>query len=252
MLIPNPSATSVQIFNNPQFGEIRTAGTSEQLLFCLADLCRALGLSSKGVNQRLSDGVVSNYPIIDNLGRTQQALFVNEDGMYDVILDSRKPEAKIFRKWVTSEVLPAIRKTGAYSMNAAYPGTLTPSNCAVLTCHTADGQTKQAYLMYGDDTWFGCQKYNGERHNAMQRMTHEIADYDDDTVHYETHVFHLKDGKYVKCTYMFPPHDKHSDKHPKTGNAVANCQQAIERYRKAAEDVKTSAGAMIEYLGKQA
>ncbi|WP_051617557.1 phage antirepressor KilAC domain-containing protein [Prevotella sp. HUN102] len=50
----------------------------------------------------------------DSLGRTQQALFVNEDGLYDVILDSRKPEARQFRKWVTSEVLPSIRKTGGY------------------------------------------------------------------------------------------------------------------------------------------
>lgn len=48
------------------------------------------------------------------MGRTQQALFVNEDGLYDVILDSRKPEAKAFRKWITSEVLPSIRKTGGY------------------------------------------------------------------------------------------------------------------------------------------
>ena len=83
-------------------------------MFCLSDLCRCLGLSAKGVNQRLSDEVISNYPIIDNLGRTQQALFVNEDGLYDVILDSRKPEAKLFRKWITSEVLPSIRKTGGY------------------------------------------------------------------------------------------------------------------------------------------
>lgn len=104
----------IRIFNSPQFGVIRTAGTSEQPLFCLADVCHCLGLSAKGVNQRLGDEVISNYPIVDNLGRTQQALFVNEDGLYDVILDSRKPQAKAFRKWVTSEVLPAIRKTGGY------------------------------------------------------------------------------------------------------------------------------------------
>lgn len=104
----------IRIFNSPQFGEVRTAGTSENPMFCLSDLCRCLGLSAKGVNQRLSDEVISNYPIIDNLGRTQQALFVNEDGLYDVILDSRKPEAKAFRKWITSEVLPSIRKTGGY------------------------------------------------------------------------------------------------------------------------------------------
>lgn len=105
---------TIKVFNSPQFGEVRTAGTSDSPMFCLSDLCRCLGLSAKGVNQRLSDEVISNYPIIDNLGRTQQALFVNEDGLYDVILDSRKPEAKAFRKWITSEVLPSIRKTGGY------------------------------------------------------------------------------------------------------------------------------------------
>ena len=104
---------SIQIFKNSQFGEIRTAGSAEAPMFCLADVCRALGLSAKGVNQRLSEEVISNYPL-QTAGGTQQALFVNEDGLYDVILDSRKPEAKQFRKWVTSEVLPTIRKTGGY------------------------------------------------------------------------------------------------------------------------------------------
>lgn len=104
----------LKVFRSQMFGEVRTSGDTNNPLFCLADVCNALGLSAKGVNQRLSDEVISNYPIIDNLGRKQQALFVNEDGLYDVILDSRKPEAKMFRKWITSEVLPSIRKTGGY------------------------------------------------------------------------------------------------------------------------------------------
>lgn len=107
-------ASVIQVFNSPQFGEIRTAGTSEEPLFCLSDVCSVLGLRQGDVKQRLDDGVVSTQPIIDALGREQQANFVNEDGLYDVILDSRKPQAKAFRKWVTSEVLPAIRKTGGY------------------------------------------------------------------------------------------------------------------------------------------
>jgi prophage antirepressor-like protein len=105
---------NVKIFESPQFGQVRTAGDAENPFFCLADVCKALSLSAKGVNQRLSDEVISNYPITDKLGRTQNALFVNEDGLYDVILDSRKPEAKAFRKWITSEVLPSIRKSGGY------------------------------------------------------------------------------------------------------------------------------------------
>lgn len=107
----------VQIFNNPQFGQIRTAGTADNPLFCLADVCRALDLGNPSqVKSRLSDGVISNEGILDSLGRTQYVNFVNEDGLYDVILDSRKPEAKVFRKWVTGEVLPSIRKTGSYSI----------------------------------------------------------------------------------------------------------------------------------------
>lgn len=105
----------IQIFNNPQFGQVRTAGTSENPLFCLLDVCKALELRQGDVVRRLTDGVVSTQPITDSLGRTQMANFVNEDGLYDVILDSRKSEAKAFRKWITSEVLPSIRKTGQYS-----------------------------------------------------------------------------------------------------------------------------------------
>ena len=106
----------IQIFQSEQFGTIRTAGTAEEPLFCLADICRVLDLQPSAVMRRLDDGVTSNHPIPDNLGRIQQANFVNEDGLYDVILDSRKPEAKAFRKWITSEVLPSIRKTGSYAV----------------------------------------------------------------------------------------------------------------------------------------
>ena len=104
----------IQIFNSPMFGDIRTAGTADNPLFCLADVCKALDLQPSAVMRRLDDGVISNNPITDNLGRQQVANFVNEDGLYDVILDSRKPEAKQFRKWITSEVLPSTRKTGGY------------------------------------------------------------------------------------------------------------------------------------------
>ena len=105
--------SQITIFNNPRFGNIRTTGNADNPMFCLADVCKAVGLSAKGVNQRLSKEVISNYPL-ETAGGTQLALFVNEDGLYDVILDSRKPEARLFRKWVTSEVLPSIRKTGGY------------------------------------------------------------------------------------------------------------------------------------------
>lgn len=109
---------SIQVFNNPAFGNIRVAGTDTNPQFCLADVCKALGLTAKFVNQRLNKEVVSNHPL-ETAGGTQQALFVNEDGLYDVILDSRKTEARQFRKWITSEVLPTIRKHGAYMTDDA-------------------------------------------------------------------------------------------------------------------------------------
>lgn len=108
----------IQIFDNPEFGIIRTAGTSEQPLFCLADLCHAIGI--KDVSRcasRLDDDVRQTHPIQDGLGRTQQATFVTEAGMYDVVIRSDSPQAKPFRKWVTSDVLPTIRKTGSYEIS---------------------------------------------------------------------------------------------------------------------------------------
>ncbi|WP_203363049.1 phage antirepressor KilAC domain-containing protein [Bacillus sp. REN10] len=83
--------------------------------FLLKDVCAILALGQvAGVKRRLDEDVISNHPL-QTAGGTQQMTFVNEDGLYDVILESRKPEAKRFRKWVTSEVLPSIRKHGAYA-----------------------------------------------------------------------------------------------------------------------------------------
>ena len=105
----------IQIFQNQEFGAIRTISNKQgEAMFCLKDVCEVLELRTQKVVQRLEDDVLSKYPIVDSLGRTQQATFVNEDGLYDTILESRKPGAKAFRKWVTSEVLPSIRKQGGY------------------------------------------------------------------------------------------------------------------------------------------
>ena len=104
----------IKIFNSTEFGSIRTEMVGGEPWFCLTDLCKALELTAKGVKQRLSDEVISNYPISDSIGRMHDMLFVNEDGLYDVILESRKENARKFRRWVTSEVLPSIRKNGGY------------------------------------------------------------------------------------------------------------------------------------------
>lgn len=107
---------NIQIFKNKAFGEVRVAGTSEEPLFCLVDICKVLELGNPSqVKTRLCGGVITNEVIPDSIGRQQEMIFINEDGLYDVILDSRKPQAKTFRKWVTSEILPSIRKHGIYA-----------------------------------------------------------------------------------------------------------------------------------------
>lgn len=108
---------SIEIFKNERFGEIRVAGTSDEPLFCLADICRAMGISNVGnVKNRLDEDDVRLTDTTDSLGRTQQINFVTESGLYDVIIRSDSEIAKPFRKWITSEVLPSIRKTGKYDV----------------------------------------------------------------------------------------------------------------------------------------
>nr|WP_141744773.1 BRO family protein [Corynebacterium sp. HMSC077G07] len=83
--------------------------------FVLKDVCEVLGLGNiTWVSNRLNEDDLSTTKVTDRLGRSQRVTTVNESGLYDVILDSRKPQAKRFRRWVTSEVLPSIRKDGGY------------------------------------------------------------------------------------------------------------------------------------------
>lgn len=84
-------------------------------LFVLADLCAVLGLTSPNkVAERVDPDARSLAPVIDSLGRTQQATVVTEAGMYEVVIRSDSPRAIPFRRWVTSELLPEVRKTGSY------------------------------------------------------------------------------------------------------------------------------------------
>lgn len=105
----------IQIFQNEQFGTIRTAGTADEPLFCLADICRVLELQVQNTKRRLDEkGVYSiNTP---TAGGEQMILFVNEKNLYKVIMRSDKPQAEPFQDWVCGDVLPSIRKTGSYAV----------------------------------------------------------------------------------------------------------------------------------------
>lgn len=107
---------NIQIFQNEQFGKVRIAmNESNEPLFCLADVCGVIGIANaRNVRSRLEEDDVRQMDTIDSLGRNQQVTFITESGLYDVIIRSDSEKAKPFRKWVTSEVLPSIRKHGAY------------------------------------------------------------------------------------------------------------------------------------------
>ena len=100
------------IFKNSEFGEIRTIiDDKNDVWFCLKDVCDVLGLSNPSqVLEKLDVEERAKF----NIGRQGEANFTNESGLYTVILRSDKPNAKPFRKWVTSDILPSIRKTGMY------------------------------------------------------------------------------------------------------------------------------------------
>lgn len=106
---------NLQIFKNEKFGEVRTTKINNVPYICLADVCKILDLEQVSrVKSRLNQDGVTISKVIDNLGREQNATFINESNLYKVIFQSRKQEAEQFTEWVTSEVLPSIRKNGGY------------------------------------------------------------------------------------------------------------------------------------------
>ena len=111
----------LQVFNY-ESSEVRTIMRNGEPWFVLKDVCRVLEIADhKVVARRLEKDEVCQIPLTDSMGRKQDTTIINESGLYNVILRSDKPEAKPFRKWVTGTVLPSIRRTGAYGVNALPP-----------------------------------------------------------------------------------------------------------------------------------
>ncbi len=107
----------LQVFQNEQFGEVRrVVRDDDQLWWVLSDVCAALNLSeAHRVAARLDDDE-KGRTLITTLGGEQEMTVINESGLYNVILRSRKPEAKAFKRWITHEVIPSIRRTGSYGV----------------------------------------------------------------------------------------------------------------------------------------
>lgn len=104
----------LQIFNNEEFGVVRTVTIDNEPWFVASDICKALEISNVSVAiSRLDEDERSKF----NLGRQGEGNIVSEYGLYSLVLASRKPEAKKFKRWVTHEILPSIRKYGVYAVD---------------------------------------------------------------------------------------------------------------------------------------
>lgn len=107
---------------------------SGEPLFVIADLAAALGIANvTQLRARLADDLCLIYPMRDRLGRAQQVWVVTEPGLYEVIIRSDKPEAAAFRRWVTGEVLPSIRRHGVYATESAVDAMLADPETMIRT-----------------------------------------------------------------------------------------------------------------------
>lgn len=105
---------NIQVFNNPEFGEIRTICEGDKVLFCGSDVAKALGYQnpSRDVNRHCK--AITERCATDSVGRQQSMLFIPESDVYRLVFGSKLPSAEKFTDWVTEEVLPTLRKHGAY------------------------------------------------------------------------------------------------------------------------------------------
>lgn len=105
----------IQVFNNEQFGNVRAMNLNDEPWFVAKDVCDVLGIKTNHLREDgrgLDDDEVLSLPNWE--GKGSAPLIVSEAGFYKLVMRSRKPEAKAFQRWVTHEVLPAIRRTGGY------------------------------------------------------------------------------------------------------------------------------------------
>ena len=138
----------ISIFNSDQFGQIRSTIKDGEPMFCLADVCKSLNLQNPSmIAKRLEDDLKQTYPISDSLGREQATTFVSEAGLYEVVLRSDSPQARPFRRWLTTEVLPSIRKSGGYMVSVPNESPEeTMARALVIAQNTIDRQKQEIEL----------------------------------------------------------------------------------------------------------
>jgi len=130
--------SNLTVFNNEEFGEIRTVQINEDVWFVGKDVAQALGYErpTKAILDHVDSDDKDEVPIQDTIGRMQNTTVINESGIYALVFSSKLESAKKFKHWITSEVLPQIRKTGSYGVAK------TPTEMLVLMAQELDKQSK--------------------------------------------------------------------------------------------------------------
>lgn len=138
---------AIEVFDNEEFGSIRTTMINGEPWFVAADVCKALEIkNSRDAMTRLDDDE-KDVALTDTLGGAQTSKVVNESGLYALVLGSRKPEAKAFKRWITHDVIPSIRKHGAYiTPQKLYECLQDPRAMANILTALADEQDKNRKL----------------------------------------------------------------------------------------------------------
>ena len=113
----------IKTFNNPEFGEVRTLTINGEPWFVGKDVAERLGYAKplNALAMHVDEDDSLKQGLIDSVGRTQETIIINESGLYSLILSSKLPNAKTFKRWITSEVIPSIRKHGTYTMKDRKP-----------------------------------------------------------------------------------------------------------------------------------
>ena len=212
--------TNIQIFKSDIFGEIRTCQVNNQIMFVGKDVAQALGYAKplNALSTHVDEDDSLKQGLIDSKGRYQTAIFVNESGLYSLILSSKLPQAKAFKRWVTSEVLPQIRQTGGYIPTKDAQGRPL-SNEEIISCADAIvGRTLRMMNEAAEDTLTATQvaktfnmtvyDFNAVvrdmgiqyRRGGHWNISDDLADRD--LVRFRTHVSYSLKGEKKIRTYM--------------------------------------------------
>lgn len=144
----------LQIFNHPDFGQIRTVTINDEPWFVGKDVAQVLGYSKpeNALATHVDADDSLKQGITDSLGRIQNTTIINESGLYSLILSSKLPSAKKFKHWVTSEVLPSIRKHGAYMTPETLQAAILNPDTMIELCRRLKEEQERATALQEENT----------------------------------------------------------------------------------------------------